>query len=204
MARPSRRFSPAMRTAVALSLLLMLATSAPAEEEDKPKPAPIPGIRWEPEFQAGVVRAEQEGRPLFFAVNAVETERANNRLAAYEYKSERWGRATRGYACFVANYETHAQANVPTVAESMCTRYLGIRCSGHQGPMGWLMLRFGNDLISPQHIIIERRFNVAQFAITKRVCRIKKLVGQYPHIFRGLDVNLADNPVLAGKGQAAP
>ncbi len=130
-------------------VLTALTAAAFAEEKRKPKAPPPPGVRWEADFKAGMARAAREGRPMFFAVNALETESANQWLANTGYRSKAWGDATRGYVSFVCNPGSHGQG------PGACTRYPGHTCAGHIAALGWFLKRFGQDLISPQHVIIE-------------------------------------------------
>lgn len=120
------------------------------------KPAPIPGIRWERDFEKGLARAARLGRPVFIAVNALENEAANNRLAGQLYRSPAWGEASRGYIAFVCNPNTHGAGAGPT-----CSRYPGCDCATHRKALDWFLEQYGQDLISPQHVILEPDGDVA-------------------------------------------
>jgi len=120
------------------------------------KPPPPPGVHWERDVPAGLARAMREGRPVLFAINALENEAANNRLAQSAYRSAAWGAATRGYVAFVCNGGTHAAPG-----ETACARYPGLVCAAHQAALTWFMQRFGEALISPQHVILEPDGDVA-------------------------------------------
>lgn len=140
-----------MRVASVLFVLAFLAaTSALAKEEHKPrgKPRPI-GVRWHANLQEGLALARREGRPILFAVNAREDERANIELATSQYRSRMWGEATRDYVCFVCNPNEHRGP------DGLCTRYPGIPCATHKAALKEVARRFGSDLITPQHVILE-------------------------------------------------
>jgi len=130
----------ALRTLV---LILLLPVVTRAEEEV--------GIRWEGSSLAdGLVRAAAEGRPVLLAVNALDTESANQNLAHVLYPSPAWGRATRPWVAFVANPDVHGEGTV-------CARYGRIPCSTHQEVLRTVIRRFARDgdLISPQHLILD-------------------------------------------------
>ncbi len=107
------------------------------------------GVRWEPDLEAGLLRAAKEGRPVLLAVNAIETEAANQRLAGEIYPSAAWGDATRDWVAFVGNPNAHGGA--------ACSRYGGIPCATHQAVLRYVVRRFapGGDLISPQHLVLD-------------------------------------------------
>ncbi|MDJ0522776.1 MAG: hypothetical protein QNJ90_11975 [Planctomycetota bacterium] len=143
-------------------LCAWLALSTPVLAGDgksapKPKKPPRPaGIWWEKDVATGLQRAMREGRPVLFAVNALENERANNRLASVDYRSAAWGEATRGYVAFVCNPNDHMAGGAKS-----CSRYPGHVCSGHRAALTWFTKRFGDNLISPQHVILEPDGDVA-------------------------------------------
>lgn len=133
------------------TLLLALAVALPAAAEE------TAGIRWEADLAAGIARAAREGRPILFAMNALESESANQRLQSELYPSPAWGEATREYVCFVCNGGTHG-------AGEECTRYPGIGCAVHQDALRYVIRRFApadGALISPQHVILEPDGSVA-------------------------------------------
>ena len=137
-------------------LLALLSVGVAGAEEDpkKPKREPPPaGIWWDKDFKAGMARAAREGRPMLFCVNALETEQANQRLGLTTYRSSAWGDATRGYVNFVCNPEDHGG--------DPCSRYERHVCKGHRDALTWFLKRFGQDLISPQHVILEPDGDVA-------------------------------------------
>ena len=134
---------------------IVLAGDEKAPEKPKPPPAP-PGIWWAKEFDAGRAQAMREGRPVLFAINALETEQANNRLALEAYTSVAWGTATRGYVAFVCNPNDHRADGATS-----CSRYPGIACDVHKAALLWFTKRFGESLISPQHVILEPDGDVA-------------------------------------------
>ena len=70
-----------------------------------------PGIRWEGDLVRGLIRAAAEGRPVLLAINALETEAANQNLARQIYPSPAWGHATRPWVAFVANPNIHADSS---------------------------------------------------------------------------------------------
>lgn len=149
-----------MRSIALATLLAMLGAGALAEEPGSPgkppkKPPPPPGIHWARDVEADMQRAAREGRPILFAVNALENERANNQLAGFAYRSAEWGEASRGYVAFVCNPNDHA------AGEGACTRYPGHSCAGHKAALAWFLKRFGDELISPQHVILEPDGDVA-------------------------------------------
>ncbi len=131
-----------------------------AGDEKRPakpkKPPPPPGIWWADDLAAARKKAMREGRPLLFAINALESESANNRLAQVLYRSRAWGEASRGYVALVCNPNDH-MAN----GEKSCSRYPGHVCTGHQAALLWFTKRFGESLISPQHVILEPDGDVA-------------------------------------------
>jgi len=120
------------------------------------KPPPPPGIRWAQDLDAGRKKAMREGRPMLFAINALETESANNRLAQVSYQTATWGEATRGYVAFVCNPHDHMAGG-----DKNCTRYPGHLCGGHRAALAWFTKRFGESQISPQHVILEPDGDVA-------------------------------------------
>ncbi len=136
-----------------------LSTVVLAEDGQSPKtkkPPPLPGIWWQKDYAKGMQRAMSEGRPILFAINALETERANNQLAQMQYQSAAWGEATRGYVPFVCNPNNHKGPG-----EQSCSRYPGHDCAQHQVVLQWFTSRFGDALISPQHVILEPDGDVA-------------------------------------------
>lgn len=134
---------------------LCLAPAAGAEEPPKkPKAEPPPvGIWWEKDFKKGMQRAAREGRPMLFYVNALETESANQRLGLTTYRSAPWGLASRGFVNFVCNPNEHGTG--------ACSRYERHVCKGHREALTWFLGRFGQNLISPQHVILEPDGDVA-------------------------------------------
>ena len=144
-----------MRLILLLLALLMLAPAVLAEDakkagKPKKRPPPLPGIHWESDFEKGMAKAERQGRPILFAVNALETEQANNHLASNLYRSNAWGDASRGYVAFCCNPNEHG-----TGKPNSCRRYPGCDCAAHKQALDWFLARFGLDLISPQHVILE-------------------------------------------------
>jgi len=135
-----------------LVLIALSATALAGEGKGKGKPKkvpPPPGVHWEKGLEAGLARAAREGRPIFIAVNALETERANQMLAGQQYRSKTWGQATRGYVCLVCNPNDHREGG-----KGPCARYPGGDCETHKATLTWFLQRFGQDLISPQHVIL--------------------------------------------------
>ncbi len=114
------------------------------------------GITWDGDVPTALQRAADEGRPILFAINAQESEGANDRLCRQAYPSEAWGKATREYVCLVGNAGSHPAAGE---ASPYCTRYgRSCRCSDHQASLRYLLRRFApieRTLISPQHIVLE-------------------------------------------------
>lgn len=150
-----------MRIIAALLALILLVPGAMAEEgknapKRKKRPPAPPGVHWESDFEKGMARAEREGLPVLFAVNALENENANNLLATRLYRSKDWGEATRGYVAFVCNPKQHG-----STAAGACGRYPGSTCAQHMKALRWFLGRFGQDLISPQHVILEPDGDVA-------------------------------------------
>ena len=147
-----------MRTLAAL-LFLLLAPGL-TEAEDAPKKpklsTPPPGIRWARDFDAALAQAARAGQPVFLAVNALENESANNMLAAQAYPSKAWGEASRAYVALVCNPNEHRTGDAPA-----CGRYEGCECPTHQKALRWFLARFGEELISPQHVILEPDGDVA-------------------------------------------
>lgn len=135
-----RSFPPGLGT---LGILLLLAGVTSARDGD--------GIAWEVDLPAGLARAAAEGRPTLLAINALETEAANQRLATELYRSAPWGEATRAWVALVANPNVHGAGDV-------CTRYEGGQpCATHQAVLRYVIRRFApqGDLISPQHLILD-------------------------------------------------
>lgn len=114
------------------------------------------GITWGGDVPTALQRAADEGRPILFAINALESEGANDRLCRQAYPSDAWGKATREYVCLVGNAGSHPAAGE---ASPYCTRYgRSCRCSDHQASLRYLLRRFApieRTLISPQHIVLE-------------------------------------------------
>lgn len=143
-----------MPLAAALAALVLVAPAGAEEDPKKPGRTPPPaGIWWEKDLKKGMARAAREGRPMLFCVNALETEQANQRLGLTTYRSAAWGSATRGYVNFVCNPEAHG--------EDPCKRYERHVCKGHREALTWFLKRFGQNLISPQHVILEPDGDVA-------------------------------------------
>ncbi len=109
------------------------------------------GIRWEVDAEAAQARAAREGRPLLLALNALETERANQQLALELYRSAAWGDATEDWVCLPCNANHHGGA--------ACSRYEGIPCSTHQTALRLLYklrrLPADRTVISPAHVVID-------------------------------------------------
>ena len=156
MSQPGNRLSPLAHRVcgrLALVLIVLCATATPpsqAEEEAKKRPgrAPIPGIRWQDDFEVGMKLAARRGQPILLALNALENEGANIRLATDYYRSKAWGEATRGYVCFVCNPNDHDGP------DGRCTRYPGTTTASRIAALNYVLKRFGADQISPQHIIL--------------------------------------------------
>ncbi len=138
-----------MRQTVILLLLLASVGVLHADEgkPKKPKKPPIPGIHWEPDFEAGMRRAALEGRPILFCVNALEEQVPQ--LVTQLYRSEEWGTASRGYVCFACNPNDH------TGPDGLSTRFLGVPSKSYNAALTYVLKHFGPDLISPSHIILE-------------------------------------------------
>lgn len=139
---------------LALLALVLVPALCFAEEEDgktkrKPPPPPPPGIWWAEDFQAGMRQAAREGRPILFCINALDTEAANLRLRGQAYRSAAWGEATRGYVAFPCHPGTE---NGP---DGTSTRYVGTPAKTANDALAYVLRRFGQDQISPQHIILE-------------------------------------------------
>lgn len=149
-----------MRLFVLVFAWLALSAVVFAGDEKRPvkpkKAPPPPGIWWEADLLAGLKRAQREGRPILFAINALETERANNQLAGSAYRSAAWGEATRGFVAFVCNPNDHMADG-----SKSCSRYPGHVCDTHRSALTWFTKRFGESQISPQHVILEPDGDVA-------------------------------------------
>lgn len=107
------------------------------------------GIRWEPDLAAGLERARREGRPILFAINALDEEAANNHLAFQLYRSRAWGDATRGYVCFACSPGNHMRP------DGTNTRFPGTPSSTCQAAFRYVVERYVQEAISPQHVIVE-------------------------------------------------
>ncbi|MHC5011106.1 MAG: hypothetical protein ACYTG6_09175 [Planctomycetota bacterium] len=136
--------------AITTLLLCVLALSAAAPPLSA-REGPAAGVRWEADLEAALDRAAREGRPVLFAINALETERANQQLATVLYPSDAWGEATGEYVCLVCNPGNHPGD------DGRCARYGDIPCSAHRDALNYVLRRFSPDgaLISPQHIILD-------------------------------------------------
>jgi hypothetical protein len=135
-----------------LATLLLAAALAPALPVGAPVGAAgdaYEGIRWEADLEAGLARARLEGRPVLFAINALDEERANNELATRHYRSKAWGDATAGYVCFVCSPNDH------TGPDGLSTRYHGIPSATNQAAFRLVVERYVEEPISPQHVIVE-------------------------------------------------
>ncbi len=127
-----------------------------------PRPAPLPahvGVRWEREFDAGMRRAVDEGRPVFVAVNALvdEGEAGNAFLWRETYASKAMGSATRSFVNFVANPTAHAIDREPDGSE-ICRRYRVGTCLCHQDAMRWVLRHLASTdgaIISPYHAVLD-------------------------------------------------
>jgi hypothetical protein len=165
---------PMRPTAVVLCLLgtLLLARTAspedppappkpPAPKPAEPKPpepkplrlpaAPvIPGIHWEADFEAGLRRAAKDGRPVFFAINAMEDQPGG------EFTSAAYGVASRAFVCFVGNDKDHATTALPD-GTRVCSRYKTGTCKAHQDALAHVLARLSTDgsLISPSHFVLD-------------------------------------------------
>ncbi len=130
------------------ALLVCVPLSMAEEGKQKPKRTPNPGIHWQSDFEAGMALAARSGRPILFALNALEDERANIMLATQHYRSKAWGDATRGFVCFVCNPNDHDGP------DGRCKRYPGTTTACRVAALNYILRRFGPDQISPQHIIL--------------------------------------------------
>ncbi len=137
--------SPFGRVRLAGALLgLFLLLSVPGRGEEGG------GIAWEVDLAQALGRAASEGRPVLLAVNALETEAANQHLARDLYGDPAWGEATEDWVALVANPNVHGGGPV-------CERYGRIPCDTHQATLRYVIRRFARtgDLISPQHLILD-------------------------------------------------
>ena len=107
------------------------------------------GIRWESDLAAGLTRARREGRPMLFAINALDSESANRKLAYQLYRSKAWGDATQGYVCFVCSPGDH------TGPDGLSTRFHGIPSAANQAAFKHVVKHYVKSQISPQHVIVE-------------------------------------------------
>jgi hypothetical protein len=134
----------------------------PPAEPKKPVPrkipvVEIPGIRFEADFAAGRRRATREGKPIFFAVNALDTEPGNQVAATSIYPARELGDPSRGFVCFVCNPNAHPDR---TLADGtvVCGRYGVGTCACHKEALAWLLRRHapdGETLTSPGHFVFE-------------------------------------------------
>ena len=138
----------ALRWALAVWVLLLPGLSAAPSPAAAGEDAEV-GIRWEPDLAAGLERARREGRPILFAINALDEEAANNHLAFQLYRSRAWGDATRGYVCFACSPGNHMRP------DGTNTRFLGTPSSTCQAAFRHVVERYVQDAISPQHVIVE-------------------------------------------------
>jgi hypothetical protein len=151
---------------VPLALAALAATGFAADEPAQPKkPVPkklpvveIPGIRFERDFLAGLRRAAREGRPVLFAVNAIDEGEVGNQIAATAlYPSRELGEPSRSFVCFVCNPTSHPDR---TLADEsvVCGRYGVGTCACHKEALAWILRRHspdGESIISPSHFVFE-------------------------------------------------
>lgn len=109
------------------------------------------GIQWERGVDTALDRAAAEGRPLLLALNALETESANQRLATSLYPSAAWGTATEDWVCLPCNGNVHGG--------EVCARYGRIDCETHVAALRLLyrLRRLSPDqaVISPAHAVVD-------------------------------------------------
>ncbi|MDJ0976008.1 MAG: hypothetical protein QNJ98_16235 [Planctomycetota bacterium] len=149
---------PRVVAPLALLALLLVPALGFAEDEKKkrkPPPPPPPGIWWAKGFDSGMLQAAREGRPILFCINALDTESANLRLRGQAYKSTAWGEASRGYVAFPCH---PGSENGP---DGNSTRYVGTPAKTANDALNYILKRFGQSQISPQHIILEPDGDVA-------------------------------------------
>ena len=125
----------------------------------RPKAPPIVGIAWESDFEAGMRRSVQEGRPVYVCVNALldEGERGNRELFEGYYRAPETGITTRAWVCFVGNGNRHDDTVLPD-GSKVCSRYGSGTCACHQAALAFALRRFsadGETLVSPSHFVVD-------------------------------------------------
>ncbi|MGE0192075.1 MAG: hypothetical protein AB7T63_08525 [Planctomycetota bacterium] len=143
--RAAGRIPPWALAAVAL----LVGLGSPPPSRAGAEGAEDAGIRWESDLVAGLERARREGRPILFAINALDEESANNQLAFQLYRSRAWGDATRGYVCFACSPGDHMRA------DGTNARFPGTPSSTCQAAFRHVVERYVEEAISPQHVIVE-------------------------------------------------
>lgn len=161
---------------------LLVLAGGPLEADDTPT-----GIRWETDFEQALALAAREGRPILIALNLLEEERANQLLASTLYKSRNWGDATRGYVCLVCG------PNAGSPGKPTSARYPEVPDATEASTLAYVMKRFGNNLISPQHIILE-----PDGALAYRKEYYERVVG--PRLFRAYLCAIAPPTAFARAG----
>lgn len=125
----------------------------PAPPAPKPLRLPeapaVPGIHYEPDFEAGVKRAAQEGRPVFFAIHALEDQPGG------DFRSAEYGVAARPFVSFVGNDKDHGSTVLPD-GTRVCSKYGTGTCKAHQDALAFVVARLTADgsLISPSHWVL--------------------------------------------------
>jgi HEAT repeat protein len=100
------------------ALLLILAVGL--------EPAPDPQIAWEPDFDATLKAAKEDGKPIFIAF-IMDQESANDEIAKNHFHDKEIVEQSKAFHCLICSIGTHA-----ATAKDPCTRFGVIPCSAHQ------------------------------------------------------------------------
>ena len=115
----------------------------------RPQAPVVPGVHWEPDFEAGTKRAAAEGRPVFFAIHALEDQPGG------DFSSAEYGTALRPFVSFVGNDKDHGTTTLPD-GTRVCAKYGTGTCKAHQDALAFVLARLTTDgsLISPSHWVL--------------------------------------------------
>lgn len=120
-----------------------------------PVPPAVARIQWETDYDAALVRADKEKRPLFIAF-LMDDEPANDQTIQQHYKDPQVLALLEHFVCLVGCLGEH------TGTEPGCAKFPGIECRHHhaiekKARQRWLV---GDLVCTPQHVFCDPQGNV--------------------------------------------